>query len=295
MQEIRFGVIQNPTLPWNELIECWKKVEELRFDSLWTGDHFCNYSQPTQSWFEGWTTVTGMAHVTEYIRIGPLVTTISLRHPAMLARQALTVDHISKGRLNLGIGGGAPSFEGETVYEMIGIDDWTPGERVAHFKEQVEIISQLLREGVSSYSGKFYTLKDVGMFPRPIQNPLPLTLGGIRPKMLRIAAKFADTWNSYGGIRLNPEEMYESVKKQSETIDDYCKELNRDSSTLRKSILIYGEEAETIYDKEDNFIKYFEKYRELGFTEFILYYPWFEEQVRIFSKLANEILPDLKS
>ncbi|MFX1252024.1 MAG: LLM class flavin-dependent oxidoreductase, partial [Promethearchaeota archaeon] len=159
-----------------------------------------------------------------------------------------------------------------------------------------EIIDSLLRNRVSSYSGKYYNLKDVAMYPPPIQQPRPpIIIGGIRSKMLKIAVEYADTWNSYGGIKLNAEELFESISHQAELVEDYCKEIGRDSSSLRKSILTYGPEAYTIYDSEDNFLKYFEKYNDIGFTEFILYYPWKNEYMPIFEKMAKEIIPDLKS
>ncbi len=293
--DIQFGIITLQAEPWEKLVHHWKEIEALKFDSVWVADHFCNYGQPTQPWYEGWTTLTGLACVTNTIRIGTLVTSVSLRHPAVLARQALTVDHISNGRLNIGIGAGAPSSEGEIVYDMIGIDDWNAGERVAHFKEQIEIIDVLLRERVSSYSGVYYNLKEVAMYPPPVQKPRPpITIGGIRPKMLRIAAEYADTWNSFGGINLTSEKMFASIKGQCELIDNYCKELGRDPATLRKSILVFGQEAFTLYDSEDNFLQYVKKYREIGFSEFIVYYPLKKEQVPTFKKIAKEIIPDLK-
>ncbi len=296
MHSIEFGIITLQSGPWNELVNQWKEIEVLGFDSVWVADHFCNYGQPTQPWFEGWTTLTGLASITNTIRIGTLVTSISLRHPAVLARQALTVDHISHGRLNIGIGAGAPSSEGEIVYDMIGIEDWSGTERVAHFKEYVEIIDVLLREQVCTYSGKYYHLKEAALYPPPVQKPRPpITIGGIRPKMLRIAAEYADTWNSFGGINLGPEEMFTSIKTQYELVDNYCKEVNRDPSTLRKSILVYGQDAFTLYDSEDNFLEYVEKYKEIGFSEFILYYPLKEEQMPTFRKITEEIIPDLKS
>lgn len=292
---LHFGIILLQAEPWETLVHHFKEVEALQFDSVWVADHFCNYGQPTQPWFEGWATLAGLACVTNTIRIGTLVTTISLRHPAMLARQALTVDHLSNGRLNLGIGAGAPSSEGEIVYEMIGIDDWNAAERVAHFKEQIEIIDQLLRERVSCYSGVYYHLKEVAMYPPPVQNPRPpITIGGIRPKMLKIAAEHADTWNTFGGINLTPEKMFASIKNQCELIDTYCKEIQRDPATLRKSILVFGQEAFTLYDSEDNFLQYVKKYREIGFSEFIVYYPLKKEQMPTFKKIAKEIIPDLK-
>jgi alkanesulfonate monooxygenase SsuD/methylene tetrahydromethanopterin reductase-like flavin-dependent oxidoreductase (luciferase family) len=295
MENVQFGIITLQSRPWTDLLHQWKETEELGFDSVWVADHFCNYGQPTQPWFEGWTTLTGLASTTHTVRIGTLVTSISLRHPALLARQALTVDHISNGRLIIGIGAGAPSSEGEIVYEMIGIEDWSPRERVAHFKEYIEIVDVLLREQISSYAGTYYHLKEAALYPPPIQNPRPpITIGGIRPKMLKIAAEYADTWNSFGGINLTPEEMFASIKNQNELVDKYCKEINRDPSTLRRSILVYGQEAFTLYDSEDNFLEFVEKYKKIGFSEFILYYPLKEEQMPVFRKVTEEIIPDLK-
>lgn len=277
------------------MVQEWKQIEELGFDHIWIADHFVNYGNPLQPWFEGWTALSALAALTSTIRIGTLVTSISLRHPAMLARQALTLDHISNGRLNLGIGGGAPSEEGEIVYDMIGLDDWSRVERVTHFEEQIQIIDRLLREEISSFSGKLYQLKDVGMNPRPIQKPRPpFTIGCIGPKMIKIAAKYADTWNTFGGVRLDKEAMYESLKKQSELMTDSLKEIGRDESEVTKALLVYGQDGFEILDSEDNFVRFYEKYSELGFSEFILYYPFKEEQNEVLKKVALETIPALK-
>jgi alkanesulfonate monooxygenase SsuD/methylene tetrahydromethanopterin reductase-like flavin-dependent oxidoreductase (luciferase family) len=293
--ELNFGVLPWHSRPWQELVSIGKEIEKLGFDSIMLGDHFVNYNMPKEPLFESWTILAGLALVTERIRIGTLVSTISLRHPAMLARQALTVDHMSNGRLILGIGAGAPSSEGEIVYTMIGIPDWSGSERVAHFKEQVEIIDRLLREQVVSYSGQHYNLQDAKMFPPPIQQPRPpLTLGGIKRKMLAITAQYADIWSSFGGIKLSPTEMFESISKQCNIIDSCCEEINRNPNTLKRSILIYGLEARDLYESEGNFLKFFEKYNELGFTEFIMHYPHSDKQKAVFKHIAQEVIPSLK-
>jgi alkanesulfonate monooxygenase SsuD/methylene tetrahydromethanopterin reductase-like flavin-dependent oxidoreductase (luciferase family) len=294
MPGLSFGVITLQCQPWRVLVESWKQIESLGFDSAWVADHFLNYRMPTRPYFEAWTLLSGLAAVTEKIRVGTLVTAAPLRHPAMLARQALTTDHISSGRLNLGIGTGVAGALGETVYEMIGIDDWGPAERLARFREQIQILDRLLRERVSSYSGKYYNLKDVAMYPAPVQEPRPpITVGSIGPKTLRIAAEFADTWNTFGGRGLDQEEMYATVTKQSELIEDCCNELGRSPASLRRSILVVG--SDELMESDDDFSKYIERYSDIGFDEFIIYYPFIDEKKKMFERVARDVIPSYRS
>ncbi|MFW9944004.1 MAG: LLM class flavin-dependent oxidoreductase [Candidatus Sifarchaeia archaeon] len=280
--------------PWRVIAESWKHIEELGFDSAWVADHFLNYRMPTRPYFEAWTLLSGLAAVTEKIRVGTLVTAAPLRHPAVLARQALTTDHISSGRLNLGIGTGVAGSLGETVYDMIGIEDWGPTERIARFREQIQILDKLLSERVSSYSGKYYRLKDVAMYPAPVQKPRPpITVGSIGPKTLKIAAEFADTWNTFGGRELDREEMYDTVTTQSQLVDDYCKELGRNPASLRRSILVVG--SGELMESDDKFSSYFDRYSDIGFEEFIIYYPFIQEKKKMFEKIARDVIPSYRS
>jgi alkanesulfonate monooxygenase SsuD/methylene tetrahydromethanopterin reductase-like flavin-dependent oxidoreductase (luciferase family) len=294
MRKYEFGVITLQSNPWNVLVDHWKEIEELGFDSLFVADHFVDYGQPKNPWYEGWTLLSGLAAITKKIRIGTLVTSISLRHPAMLARQAMTVDHISEGRLILGIGGGAPSQEGEIVYDMLSLPDWSRKERYGHFKEQIEIIDKLLKEHVVSYSGTHYRLKEAAIFPESIQKPRPpILIGCVGHKMIKVAVEYADIWNSFGGINLDAGELYDSIQKQVEVANNHCDEIGRDPSTLKKSILTFGPEAWELLDSVDNFVKYFEKYSELGFTEFIMYAPFRGKQIPVFKEIAEEVIPNL--
>ncbi|MFX1416308.1 MAG: LLM class flavin-dependent oxidoreductase [Promethearchaeota archaeon] len=280
--------------PWSVLAESWKHIETLGFESAWVADHFLNYRMPTRPYFEAWTLLSGLAAVTKKIRVGTLVTAAPLRHPAILARQALTADHISNGRLNLGIGTGVAGSLGETVYDMIGIDDWEPTERIARFREQIQILDKLLRERVSSHSGKYYSLKDVAMYPAPVQEPRPpITVGSIGPKTLRIAAEFADTWNTFGGRELDREEMYDTVRAQSQLVDDYCNELGRNPASLRRSVLVVR--SDELMESDDKFSSYVERYSDIGFEEFIVYYPFIQEKKKMFERIARDVIPSYKS
>jgi len=183
---------------------------------------------------------------------------------------------------------------GETVYDMIGIDDWKTAERIARFREQIQILDRLLRERVSSYSGKYYNLKDVAMYPAPVQEPRPpITVGSIGPRTLKIAAEFADTWNTFGGRGLGQEEMYDTVKTQSELISDYCREFGRSPTSLRKSILVVG--SDELMESDDNFSKYIDRYSDIGFEEFIVYYPFIDEKKKMLERIARDVIPSYVS
>ena len=212
-----------------------------------------------------------------------------------MARQALTVDHLSNGRLELGLGAGAPG-EIDPSYAMTGIEDWVSGERVARFREVVEIVDMLLRNKVTTYEGRYYQLKDTVMQPDPVQKPRPpITIGALGSSMLRITARYADTWNSFGGSGLSSEEMLKETGKRNTFLDKYCKKIGRDPKTLRRSFLVFGPDAEALYDSVDAFKEVVKRYNEAGINEFILYYPWKETQLPVFECIAREVIPKLRS
>jgi alkanesulfonate monooxygenase SsuD/methylene tetrahydromethanopterin reductase-like flavin-dependent oxidoreductase (luciferase family) len=214
----------------------------------------------------------------------------------MLARQAMTLDRISNGRLELGLGAGA-SGTIDPAYLMLGIEDWPSSERISRFREQVEIIDQCLRERVSNYNGKYYKLFNTTIYPAPVQQPRPpLTIGAMGDSMLRIAAKYGDSWNSYGGEFGDPPEVIvELTERRNKLLDKYCRELGRDPQTLRRSLLIWGSEAETVFSSEQNFIDVYERYRAIGINELIFFYPFFNpKQIPMLEQIALEVIPNLQ-
>jgi alkanesulfonate monooxygenase SsuD/methylene tetrahydromethanopterin reductase-like flavin-dependent oxidoreductase (luciferase family) len=261
-------------------------------------DHFVDPFSPGDSWFEGWTLLSALAVRTSRIRIGTLVSSLPLRNPALLARQAITVDHISNGRLELGLGTGVGG-ETDPVYSMIGIDDWSNSERAARFEEAVEIVDQCLRNRVVTYDGKYYHIKGAMMYPPPIQQPRPpITIGAMRPRTLKLAARFADTWNSLGfdsNWDEPPAKMLENTRRRNELLDEYCDEIGRNPKTLRRSLLVVGTDAAEVFNSTDGFADVVSRYAEVGISEFIFYYPRQTDQLTVLESVAREIIPRLRA
>ncbi|UCH31540.1 MAG: LLM class flavin-dependent oxidoreductase, partial [Candidatus Bathyarchaeota archaeon] len=233
---LRFGVVTLQNVSWKELVRRWRFIEKAGFDSIWVPDHFLHWNKKMMPFFESWSILSALACQTSKIRFGTLVTAMQWRHPAWLAKQALTIDHISNGRLELGLGAGGSS---KMEYSMTGVEEWEPSEKVNRFYEYVEIVDQLLRNPVTTYHGKYYQLEEAVVQPDPIQQPRPrLTIGAFGSRMLKIAARFADTWNTLGDPIAN-EDSLEITKRQIGLLDRFCKQNNRDPQTLKRSFGLY--------------------------------------------------------
>jgi alkanesulfonate monooxygenase SsuD/methylene tetrahydromethanopterin reductase-like flavin-dependent oxidoreductase (luciferase family) len=240
--------------------------------------------------------LSALATQTTTVRIG-LLSATPWRNPAFLARQAMTVDHISNGRLDLGLGAGAPGTI-DISYAMTGTPDWPPRERVDRFQEVVEIVDQLLRNPETTYAGKYYQIQGTIMNPEPIQKPRPpLMIGGNGPRMLKIAAQYADTWNTFGGMDVKScEEMLSLTRDRNIRLDENCSGIGRDPTTLRRSVLIYtNEEYQRIYSTPGAFEEIVNRYYEIGITEIVFFYPFVPMLMPMFEQIVNEAIPKLRS
>lgn len=281
---LRFGLCTDQNLPYQTLVERWQYFESLGFDSLWDCDHYVQPSRPTGPYYEGWTLLAALAACTKRARIGVLVSSNTFRHPALLAKEAATVDHISNGRLDLGIGAGWYVPE----HEMYGLDFPPPAERVARFRECVEIVDALLRNEVTTYAGKYYQLQDAAFRPGPIQQPRPpLVLGGSKPKMLRIVAEYADTWNAFGSV--------EEMRERNALLDAQCAVIGRDPKEISRSL--YGWASmmgSDPWQSADAFTQIIGAYREAGVNEFVLDAPG-EDRFPLLERIAADIIPAMRA
>jgi alkanesulfonate monooxygenase SsuD/methylene tetrahydromethanopterin reductase-like flavin-dependent oxidoreductase (luciferase family) len=295
---IRFGIITIQNLPWLTLVEHWKHIEALGYDSVWVADHFLNGHDIEAGWFDGWSLLAALAALTSTIRIGTLVTNIIYRNPAVIARQAQTLDHISNGRLELGIGA---TSEGDPSHAMTGVEIWSNAERIQRFQEVIEIVDRMLRQDTTSYQGRYYQVKEARLRPAAIQKPRPpLTIGVIGERTIKVAAKYADTWNTYGGWNLTPEQTLEALRKQNGLLDEYCAKIGRDPGEIRRSFLV-GITAETPFASISAFHDYVGRYLEIGISEFIFYYdyaPMSSDQCMdrvMLERIATEAIPAIKA
>ena len=295
---IQFGIMTIQDLPWPTLVEHWKHIEALGYDSLCVGDHFLNPHAIEEGWFDGWMLLAAMATQTSTIRIGTLVTNIIYRNPALIARQAQTLDHISQGRLSLGIGatGGRDPSQA-----MMGIENWATPERVQRFREVVEIVDAMLRQEVTSYQGRYYQVREARLRPPSIQKPRPpLTLAAMGPTTLKIAARYADTWNTFGGWKLSIQQNLDTIRQQRELLDEYCAQIGRDPGEIAHSILV-GVSMDTPFASLEAFHDFVGRYHEIGMDEFILYYDYPDASLiksmdrAMLERIATEAIPAIRS
>jgi alkanesulfonate monooxygenase SsuD/methylene tetrahydromethanopterin reductase-like flavin-dependent oxidoreductase (luciferase family) len=293
-----FQVLCLPNVSWDVLRERVRRLEAVGIESVGLADHFVDWSRPASPWFESWTALTGLAGATTSIRLATSVTQIALRNPAMFARQALTLDHVSGGRLEIGLGTGT-TFD--PSYAMIGVPDWEPAERVARFGEYLEIVDRLLRDEVTTFSGRFYDVRDAAMNPRPVQVPRPpLTVAALGPVMMRHAARRADTWNSMSFLE-SFEAQIDETRGRIAAMADACAAIGRDPATLRRAYLMFDATARprggsmVCYESVDRFEDMVGRVIELGVDEVEIYHPLDERQLSVFDRIATEVLPRLRA
>ena len=195
----RFGLfLSQANKSWSQTLDDFQMAEELGFDHAWLVDHLVDTDGPPENGcLEGWTLLSAIAARTSRIRIGILVSSNTFRHPALLLKEAVTVDHVSDGRLILGIGTGWNVDE----HRRYGIDLPEPAERVDRFEEAIQLISALMGQERTTFEGRFYRSDDARLRPPPIQRPrIPILIAAHRPRMLRIAARYADQWDSFAAM-----------------------------------------------------------------------------------------------
>lgn len=256
MTGMRYGLKLSQNATIDQLRAVWRVADEAGFDHCWCMDHLATLgTRDDGPIFEAWTLLAGMAVATTRTRIGCMVTGNTYRHPALLAKAAVTVDHLSGGRLEFGLGAGWA----ENEHTMLGLPFGTKGNRADWLEEACQVIRSLWTEQRTSFRGDHYQLTGAIAEPKPVQRPHPpIWIGGSgRQRTLRITARYADVWNAAGG---SPEE----VAEVSAVLDRRCAEIGRDPARIRRSVQIRVPEV------NDDLLSVAESYHAVGVTEIVL-------------------------
>jgi len=212
---------------WPTYRDAARRIERLGYDYLWTWDHvYAIFGDPYQDIYEGWTALSALAASTERIKLGLMVGANTIRNPALVAKMAVTVDHVSQGRAILGLG--AAWFELEHQHD--GYEFGTGfGQRCDWLDESIGLIRRLIDGETVTYSSPKYHLEEARHAPRPIQKHLPITIGGSgETKTLKTVARYADIWNGIGTV--------EGLKHKTEVLDAHCATVGRDPGAIERSL-----------------------------------------------------------
>ncbi|HYZ46891.1 MAG TPA: TIGR03560 family F420-dependent LLM class oxidoreductase [Actinomycetota bacterium] len=224
---MEFGLdVSQHRLSWDEIVDRARFAEEVGFDGVWVFDHFTPlYGRGPGPCLEAWTLLAALGAATERIRLGPLVTGITYRHPSLLATEAVTADHVSGGRIELAVG--AAWHEAE--HRALGMDFPPTAERVRRLEEAIQVIELLMTTDGASFEGRYYRLDGATYNPRPVQKPRPpLWIGGGGEKlMLPLIARRADVWHGFGSPS--------TFARKSRLLDELAQKANRDPASIRRS------------------------------------------------------------
>jgi F420-dependent oxidoreductase-like protein len=255
---VRFGLeMAQHRLEWDDLLARVHFAEQSGFDGAWIFDHFQPlYGEGPGPCMEAWTLLSALAASTDRIRLGALVTGMTYRHPAVLAAQVVTVDHVARGRLEFGIGTGW--FEPE--HRELGIDLPPAGERVDRFEEGLQVIISLLTESRVDFDGEQFQLRGATILPRPVQQPHPpVWIGASGPRMLGIVARFADVWHTFGTAV--------EVARLSKILDEKMAGARRDPSHVTRATSL------SIEGSWDEIRREVDAYGEVGVSYLVVGWP----------------------
>jgi probable F420-dependent oxidoreductase len=216
---------------WPELVDLARAIDDLGFDGIWVGEHLLYRwpNRPAGGPWEAWTLMAALAAATTRATIGPLVACTAFHNPALLAKQAATIDEISGGRFVLGLGAGW----NETEFRAFG---FAFDHRIDRFEEAFTIIRTLLRDGAIDFAGRYYEARDCELLPRPRPGGPPLLIGSNGPRMLRITAPYVDAWNTWYADTNN---AAEGVAPLSALVDAAAREVGRDPADIARTVAVH--------------------------------------------------------
>jgi alkanesulfonate monooxygenase SsuD/methylene tetrahydromethanopterin reductase-like flavin-dependent oxidoreductase (luciferase family) len=297
---MRLSTVILPIYRWHEQgREVWRRAEELGFHAAYTYDHLSWRTFRDQPWFGAVPTLTAAAAVTERVRLGTLVTSPNFRHPVTLAKDLMSLDDVSGGRVVLGIGSGGTGFDAT----VLGQEAWTPRERAGRFGEFVALLDKLLTQGAVTERGTYYAADEARNIPGCVQRPrLPFAVAATGPRGLALAARYGQAWVTTGDPALfetgTPEQSRAAIRGQIERLGEACAAAGRDPAELERIMLTgFTPDRNTPLDSVDAFVDFAGRHAELGITEIVLHHPIpdsdFAADPAVFERIVTEGLAQL--
>lgn len=275
---MRYGLKLSQTATIDEYRAVWRIADNEGFDHCWNMDHFAALGDdPSGDIFEAWTLLAAMAEATNRTRIGCMVTGNTYRHPAVLAKMAVTVDHLSQGRLEFGLG----AAWAENEHTMLGLEFGTARDRLNRLEDACQIITSLWTTPKTTFTDEHYHLDAAIAEPKPVQRPYPpIWIGGSgRKRTLRIVARYADVWNMAGGT---PAELAELSK----VLDQHCSDVGRNPAEIRRTVQV------RLPEEPSDVLPLVEEYARVGTNDIILIVMGGTAETQ--AKQAATLLPQLR-
>jgi alkanesulfonate monooxygenase SsuD/methylene tetrahydromethanopterin reductase-like flavin-dependent oxidoreductase (luciferase family) len=294
---IRLSTVILPIYRWERGQEVWRRAEELGFHAAYTYDHLSWQSFRERPWYGAVPTLTAAALATERLRIGTLVTSPNFRHPVTLAKELMTLDDISDGRLTVGIGSGGTGFDATAL----GQEPWTAGERADRLDEFLPLLDRLLTADATTERGRFYSADEVRMIPGCVQHPrVPFIVAAAGPRGLDLAARLGKGWVTYGDpaepAGAPPERSPRAVATQLAGLEAACRRHGRDFGSIDR-MLLQGLTAEQPLASVDAFVDWAGTYQALGCTDLVIHWPVansvFDHDPDVFEQIVTEGMAQL--
>ena len=268
---VRISVEILPELRWPQALERWREAESLGFHAAYTYDHLSWRSLRDQPLLGAVPLLSAVAVSTSRLRLGTLVATPNFRHPALLAKDVMTLDEISGGRFELGLGAGGTGYDAD----VLGLPTLSAGDRMARFEEFVDALDLLLREPAASYSGRWFTAVESRTYPGCTQQPrVPFTVAATGPRGFAVAARLAHTWVTVGPLTRGPsaQEWYDAVERQLAGLERACESAGRDPRSLQW-MAVLSLDVPWAQSSIAGWDDYYGRLEALGFSDVVVHWP----------------------
>ncbi|MHA7133708.1 LLM class flavin-dependent oxidoreductase [Oerskovia turbata] len=289
---MRLSTVILPIYRWSEGRDVWRRAEDLGFHAAYTYDHLSWRNFRDGPWFAALPTLAAAAGVTERIRLGTLVTSPNFREPVTLAKDLMTLDDLSDGRITLGLGAGTTGFDAT----VLGGEGWSARERADRLRDFTALLDRLLAEPAVTHDEGHYRAHEARTIPGPVQSPrVPFAIAATGPRGLRLAARYGRAWVTTGDASVGedgaPAASRAAVGAQVTRLEAACAAAGRDPRTIER-ILLTGFTPDRPLDSLDAFVETAAAYRDQGITEIVLHWPiagsQFAADHATFERIATE-------